>query len=153
MTPKTGSEVRQGRDDASTSIGWRARIGHTWVGRNFFLALLVGLAAFVTVVVAGLNETDPAVARANRAGLGAAALVLVEIALLVLYLRRGPLVGLVRTFAGIIGFVGLLQNSVVPLVLRELYDQVFPTNLNMVMWYVYGSHVLFALLGDARPRR
>lgn len=132
---------------------WQARIGRTWVGRNFFIALLVGLAAFFTVVAAGINETDPSVARANRAGLGAAALTLVEIALLTLYLRRGPLVGLVRTFAGIIGFVGLLQNSVVPLVLRELYDQVFPTTLNIVMWYVYGSHVLFALLGDGSAGR
>lgn len=128
----------------------RERIGRTWVGTNFFVAILVGLAAFAYVVGAGLNETDPSVARANRAGIGAAALTLVEIALLVLYLRRGALVGLVRTFAGIIGFVGLLQNSVVPLVLRELYDQVFPTYLNMVMWYVYGSHLLFALIGDGR---
>lgn len=149
-------DSHSGPDDApldpSVPRSWRERIGRTWVGTNFFVALLLGLAAFVYVITVTLNEPDPAIARANRAGLGAAALALVEIALLALYLRRGVLSGLVRTFAGIIGFVGLLQNSVVPLVLRELYDQVFPTNLNMVMWYVYGSHLLYALIGDADHR-
>jgi hypothetical protein len=123
----------------------------SWVGRNFIAALLVGLATFLYVFAAGLNETDPSIARANRAGIGAVVLAFVAIALLILYLRRPDIPGLPRVFAGILGVVGLIQNTAVPLVLRELYESPFPTASHVIAWYVYVSYVLFALVGDGRP--
>ncbi|MFM9882708.1 MAG: hypothetical protein ACKVQT_06740 [Burkholderiales bacterium] len=122
----------------------------SWIGWNFIAALMVGLATFLFVFVAGLNETDPGIARANRAGIGAIVLAFVAIALLVLYLRRTDLPGLPRVFAGVLGVVGLIQNTAVPLVLRELYESPFPTASHMIAWYVYVSYVLFALVGDGR---
>ncbi len=123
----------------------------SWIGWNFIAALLVGLATFLYVFVAGLNETDPSIARANRAGIGAIVLAFVAIALLVLYLRRQDVPGLSRVFAGVLGVVGLIQNTAVPLVLRDLYESPFPTVSHVIAWYVYLSYVLFALAGDGRP--
>ncbi|MSQ19329.1 MAG: hypothetical protein EXR39_07145 [Betaproteobacteria bacterium] len=123
----------------------------SWIGWNFIIALFVGLATFVYVFVAGMNEADPSIARANRAGIGAVVLAFVAVALLTLYLRRPDVPGLSRVFAGILGVVGLIQNTAVPLVLRELYESPFPTASHAIAWYVYVSYVLFALVGDGRP--
>ncbi len=123
----------------------------SWVGWNFIASLLIGLATFLFVFAAGLNETDPSIARANRAGIGAIVLAFVAVALLILYLRRQDVPGLSRVFAGVLGVVGLIQNTAVPLVLRELYESPFPTASHMIAWYVYVSYVLFALAGDGRP--
>jgi drug/metabolite transporter (DMT)-like permease len=130
--------------------GSQAHEPRSWIGWNFIVALLVGLATFLFVFIAGLNETDPGIARANRAGIGAIVLAFVAIALLVLYLRRTDLPGLPRVFAGVLGVVGLIQNTAVPLVLSELYESQFPTASHMIAWYVYVSYVLFALIGDGR---
>jgi multidrug transporter EmrE-like cation transporter len=135
---------------AAESRGDQVRPPRSWIGWNFIVALLVGLATFVYVFVAGMNETDPSIARANRAGIGAVVLAFVAIALLTLYLRRPDVPGLSRVFAGILGVVGLIQNTAVPLVLRELYESPFPTASHVIAWYVYVSYVLFALAGDGR---
>ena len=127
------------------------RLPRSWIGWNFIAALLVGLATFLYVFFAGLNETDPSIARANRAGIGAIVLAFVAIALLVLYLRRQDVPGLSRDFAGVLGVVGLIQNTAVPLVLRDLYESPFPTVSHVIAWYVYLSYVLFAIAGDGRP--
>jgi hypothetical protein len=84
--------------------------------------------------------------------LGAAFLALVELALLVLYLRRRDLVGLVRVFAALLGVIGLLQTVAIPWLNQVLYGTDFPTSTHMLLWYVYGSHLLFAALGGAQPR-
>lgn len=119
---------------------------------NFILAIVVALAFYAWLIGSGLAETDPNVLRANRVPLGAAFLSLVEIALLVLYLRRRDLTGLVRVLAAILGAIGLIQTIVIPLLDQLLYGTRFPTSSHMLMWYVYGSHLLFAMLGLAMGR-
>jgi len=122
-----------------------------WIGWLFIAAVLAGLASFIYVFIAGLNETDPSIARANPAGIGAFVLAMVEVGLITLYFRRPDLPGLVRVFAGALGVVGgLLLNTAVPLVLRELYERPFPTTAHTVAWFVYGVHLLYALFGDGR---
>lgn len=116
---------------------------------NFLLAIGTALVFYGWLIASGLAETDPNVLRSNRMPLGAAFLSLVEIALLVLYLRRGDLVGLVRVLSAILGVVGLIQTVVIPLLNEALYGTVFPTSGHMLMWYVYVSHLLFAALGMA----
>jgi predicted membrane-bound spermidine synthase len=119
------------------------------VAINFVVAILVVIAWYVFQIVLGAQETDPSVARANRSAVGAVVLLLFEIALLVLYLRRGQLAGLLRVIAAIVAVIGLLQSIVVPLVVREMYGTTFPTAGHMLQWYAYGSHLLYALLGEA----
>jgi len=136
-------------DPANTPIN-PVREQRSWIGWNFVAALLVGLASFLFVFIAGLNESDPSIARANRAGIGAIVLAFVAIALLILYLRRPDIPGVSRVLAGVLGVVGLIQNTAVPLVLRSLYESPFPTESHVIAWYVYVSYVLFALVGDGR---
>lgn len=127
------------------------------VSMNFLLAIGIALVFYAWLIASGLSETDPNVLRSNRVPLGAAFLSLVELALLVLYLRRGDLVGLVRVLSAILGVIGLIQTVVIPLLNQALYGTVFPTPGHMLMWYVYASHLLFAALGmavtGARPAR
>ncbi|MCE2949043.1 MAG: hypothetical protein ACK515_23035 [bacterium] len=122
---------------------------------NFLLAIGIALVFYGWLIASGLAETDPNVLRANRVPFGAAFLSLVELALLVLYLRRPDLVGLVRVLAAILGVIGLIQTVIIPLLNQLLYGSVFPTPGHMLMWYVYASHLLFALAGTSvsgRPR-
>jgi len=116
---------------------------------NFLLAIGIALAFYGWLIASGLSETDPNVLRSNRVPLGAAFLSLVELALLVLYLRRSDLVGLVRVLAAILGVIGLIQTVVIPLLNQALYGSPFPNPGHMLMWYVYLSHLLFAMLGMA----
>ena len=118
-----------------------------FVSINFLLAIAVALLFYGWLIVSGLSETDPNVLRSNRVPMGAAFLSLVELALLALYLRRRDLLGLVRVFAAILGVIGLIQTVVIPLLNELLYGSEFPTAAHMLLWYVYGSHLLFALLG------
>jgi hypothetical protein len=69
------------------------------VSINFLLAIGIALVFYGWLIASGLSETDPNLLRANRMPLGAAFLSLVEVGLLVLYLRRGDLVGLVRVLS------------------------------------------------------
>lgn len=119
------------------------------VSINFLLAIGIALVFYGWLIASGLSETDPNLLRANRMPLGAAFLSLVEVGLLVLYLRRGDLVGLVRVLSAILGVIGLIQTVLIPLLNQLLYGSVFPTPGHMLMWYVYGSHLLFAALGIA----
>ena len=119
---------------------------------NFLLAAGLALAIYGVLVASGLAETDPNVLRANRVPLGAAFLALVEVALVALYLRRPELCGLARVLAALLGVIGLLQTVVVPLLNQQLYGTPFPTARHQVMWYVYGSHLLFALAGAPLTR-
>jgi hypothetical protein len=119
------------------------------VSMNFLLAISIALVFYVWLIASGLSETDPNVLRSNRVPLGAAFLSLVEIALLVLYIRRGDLVGLVRVLSAILGVIGLIQTIVIPLLNQALYGTPFPTPGHMLMWYVYASHLLFAAFGLA----
>jgi hypothetical protein len=124
-----------------------------FVSINFLLAMAVVLLFYGWLIISGLSETDPNVLRSNRVPLGAAFLSLVELVLLVLYLRRGELIGLVRVFAAILGVIGLIQTVVIPFLNQLLYGSEFPTAAHMLLWYVYGSHLLFALLGIPMTRR
>jgi hypothetical protein len=119
---------------------------------NFLLAIAVALAFYGWLVATGLAETDPNILRANRMPLGAAFLALVEIALLVLYLRRHDLTGLARVLAVLLGVIGLIQTTVIPLLDQQLYGAACPTPTHMLLWYVYGSHVLFGAGGSALGR-
>lgn len=118
-----------------------------FVSINFLLAIAVALLFYGWLIGSGLSETDPNVLRSNRVPMGAAFLSLVEVALLVLYLRRRELIGLVRVFAAILGVIGLIQTVVIPVLNQVMYGSPFPTPAHMLLWYVYGSHLLFALLG------
>lgn len=124
-----------------------------FVSINFLLAIAVALLFYGWLIVSGLSETDPNVLRSNRVPMGAAFLSLVELALLALYLRRRDLLGLVRVFAAILGVIGLIQTVVIPLLNELLYGSEFPTAAHMLLWYVYGSHLLFALLGIPMTRQ
>jgi hypothetical protein len=119
---------------------------------NFLLAAGVALVVYGYMVASGLSETDPNVLRANRAPLGAAFLALVELVVVVLYLRRPELAGLARVLAALLGVIGLIQTTVIPLLNSVLYGTGFPTLTHMVFWYVYGSHLLFALFGGPLVR-
>jgi hypothetical protein len=123
------------------------------VSINFLLAIAVALLFYGWLIASGLSETDPNVLRTNRVPIGAAFLSLVELVLLVLYLRRGELVGIVRVFAAILGVIGLIQTVLIPLLNQLLYGSEFPTAAHMLLWYVYGSHLLFALLGIPMTRQ
>jgi len=123
-----------------------------WISINFLLAIGVALGFYGWLVVSGLAETDPNLLRANRMPLGAAFLALVEIGLLVLYLRRRDLTGLVRVLAVLLGVIGLIQTTVIPLLNQEIYGTPFPTATHMLLWYVYGSHLLFAAGGISLGR-
>ena len=129
------------------------RLPRSPIAINFFIAMLLAIAWYGYQIVLGLQETDPSVARADRSAIGAVVLAFFELLLVVLYLRRGELVGLVRVIAGIVGLIGLLQSIVVPLIVRELYGDSFPTAGHVLLWYAYGSHLLYALVGDGRDRR
>ena len=134
-----------------TSILRSPHSPHSPVAVNFIVAILVAVAWYGYQIVLGAQETDPSVARANRGAVGAVVLALIEIALFVLYLRRGAsddLGGLVRVIAAIVGIIGLLQSIVVPLLVREMYGGEFPTVGHVMLWYAYGSHLLYALLGE-----
>jgi len=120
---------------------------------NFLLAIAIALGFYAWLVASGLAETDPNVLRANRVPLGAAFLAIVELALVVLYLRRQELVGLVRVLAAILGVIGLLQTVAIPLLNQLLYGSAFPAPGHVLMWYVYGSHLLFAAFGVALGAR
>ncbi len=124
-----------------------------FVSINFLLAMAVVLLFYGWLIISGLSETDPNVLRSNRVPLGAAFLSLVELVLLVLYLRRRELIGLVRVFAAILGVIGLIQTVVIPFLNQLLYGSEFPTAAHMLLWYVYGSHLLFALLGISTTRQ
>ncbi|MFN7753168.1 MAG: hypothetical protein ACK5TE_12960 [Pseudomonadota bacterium] len=114
---------------------------------NFLLSAVAVLAWYGWLVVSGLSETDPNILRANRVPLGAAFLILVEVGLLALYLLRRDLCGLARVFAALLGVIGLLQSVAVPLINQALQGTAFPTAGHVFLWYVYGSHLLFALAG------
>ncbi len=124
-----------------------------FVSINFLLAMAAVLLFYGWLIISGLSETDPNVLRSNRVPLGAAFLSLVELVLLVLYLRRRELIGLVRVFAAILGVIGLIQTVVIPFLNQLLYGSEFPTAAHMLLWYVYGSHLLFALLGISMTRQ
>jgi hypothetical protein len=122
------------------------------VSTNFLLAIAIALSFYGWLIASGLSETDPNVLRSNRVPMGAAFLSLVELALLVLFLRRRDLTGLVRVFAAILGVIGLIQTVVIPALNQALYGSAFPTPSHALLWYVYGSHLVFALFGPpARP--
>ena len=46
-----------------------------------------------------------------------------------------------------VGTVGLIQAVVIPLIGEALHGTAFPTASHVFLWYVYGSHLLFALAG------
>jgi len=117
------------------------------ISLNFLLAAVAVLAWYGWLVVTGLAEEDPNVLRANRVPLGAAFLSLVELGLLALYLLRRDLCGLARVFAALLGVIGLIQAVVIPLIGEALHGTAFPTASHVFLWYVYGSHLLFALAG------
>ena len=119
---------------------------------NFLLAIALALGFYAWLVASGLAETDPNVLRANRVPLGAAFLAVVELGLLVLYLRWRELVGLARVLAAILGVIGLMQTVLIPLLNQALYGSVFPAPNHMLMWYVYGSHLAFSAFGVAMGR-
>jgi hypothetical protein len=119
------------------------------VSINFLLAIGLALVFYGWLIAVGLSETDPNLLRANRVPLGAAFLSLVEVALLVLYLRRADLIGLVRVLSAILGVIGLIQTVIIPLLNQLLYGSVFPSPGHMLMWYVYAAHLLFAAFGTA----
>lgn len=123
------------------------------VSINFLLAIVIALGFYGWLVASGLSETDPNVLRSNRVPLGAAFLSLVELAILVLYLRRPDLIGLARVLAAILGVIGLIQTVVIPLLNQMLYGTAFPTAAHVLLWYVYGSHLLFAAMGGALAGR
>jgi hypothetical protein len=124
--------------------------GRSWISYNFLAAIVIGIAWFAIQAIIVLQETDPTKLRVNRTPLGAAVIIVVEMILLALYLKAGELVGIVRTFAGIMGVVQLLQGVVVALIAHLTEGVPFPTASHYVIWYLAASNVLYALLGEGR---
>ena len=120
---------------------------------NFVASVVVAIAWFAWQGVAGLMQADPARMRVNRVPLGAAVLVLIQLALLVMYRKRGELIPLVRLFATLLGTVQLLQSVVVAWIAYLMYEQPFPTAAQEVTWYLCISNFLFALLGPPTEKR
>jgi len=112
---------------------------------NFVVSIVLAIAWFAWQGTLGLLQTDPSRMRINRVPLGAAFLVLVQVALLVMYRKRGELIPLVRVFATLLGTVQLLQSVVVAWLAALMYDQPFPTATHEVSWYLCFSNFLFAL--------
>lgn len=123
------------------------------IAANFVLAVMVYLAWFGWVLASGLAETDPSVARANRAPLGAAVLTVFELGLLYLLWKGGAALELARVGAALAGVVGLIQNTVVAWLSSEFYGAPFPTATHAMLWYVFVSHLAFALLGPSSAQR
>lgn len=115
---------------------------------NFVFAMAIAAALFIWLIADGLRDTTPTGQQVSRSPLGASVLLLLEVLLAFLFLRRGELAGLVRVFAAVLGFVGLLQSALVPLIVHELYGYPFMTWQSMLMWYVYSSHLAYALIGS-----
>jgi hypothetical protein len=124
--------------------------GRSWVSYNFLAAIVIGIAWFAVQAILVLQETDPTKLRINRVPLGAGVIIVVELLLLGLYLKAGELVGLVRTFAGIMGVVQLLQGVVVAWIAHVAEGTPFPTGSHMVIWYLAASNLLYAFLGEGR---
>jgi hypothetical protein len=118
---------------------------------NFLLSIAFAIAWFGWQLVAGLGEIDPAKMRINRVPLGAAVLILIQLGLLLLYRRRGGIVGLVRVCAALLGTVQFLQSVVVAWIASALYAQDFPTSMHLVSWYLCASNLLFAAVGPPAP--
>jgi hypothetical protein len=120
------------------------------VSWNFLIAIAVGILWFGAQALIGLQELDPVKLRMNRAPFGAAIIIIVEVLLLYLYTRAGELIGLVRTFAGILGIMQLLQGVVIGLIMNLAEGEPFPRPDHYVMWYLAASNLLYALFGEGR---
>jgi hypothetical protein len=120
------------------------------VSWNFLIAIAVGILWFGAQALIGLQELDPVKLRMNRAPFGAVIIIIVEVLLLYLYMRAGELIGLVRTFAGILGIMQLLQGVVIGLIMHLTEDTPFPRPDHYVMWYLAASNLLYALFGEGR---
>ena len=118
---------------------------------NFVAAIAVGIAWFAVQIAVGLAETDPTILRTNRVPLGAAVLIIVQLILLVLYLRSSELTGLVRVFAAAMGLLQLLQ-VLVGAIAAVADGFAFPTATHGVMAYLALSNLAFAALGKPRTK-
>lgn len=122
--------------------------GRSWASYFFLASIGLGIAWFAIQAWTGLQETDPARLRINRVPLGALVIIGVEILLLVLYLKAGELVGMVRVIAGIMGVVQILQSVVVALIAHYAEDLPFPEPSHVVTWVLAAANVLYALFGE-----
>lgn len=122
--------------------------GRSWASYLFLASIGLGVAWFALQAWSGLQETDPTRLRINRVPLGAFMIIVVELILLALYLRAGELVGMVRVIAGIMGVVQLLQSLVVGLIAHYAEGLPFPEPSHVVMWFLAGANLLYALLGE-----
>jgi hypothetical protein len=123
--------------------------GRSIVSYNFLAAIVIGVLWFGWQAYSGLSETDPTKLRVNRVPLGAFVIIVIEGLLLVLYLRAGELVGLVRVFAGLMGIVQMLQ--LLAGGIGGLVEGIpFPTANHWVMGYLALSNLAYALIGERK---
>lgn len=127
------------------------KIRRSFASYNFLAAIAIGIAWFGWQMVVGFAETDPTKLRVNRAPLGASMIIVVELLLLVLYTRGGELVGLTRVFAAVMGVVQVLQ-VLVGAIAGGIEGQAFPTINHWMMGYLAVSNLLYAAIGEGRPR-
>ena len=124
----------------------------SWASYVFLAAIVFGIAWFAAQAVIALQETDPTKLRLNRAPFGAFMIIAVELLLLVLYLKAGELVGLVRVFAAIMGIVQLLQGLVAAWIGHVAEGLPFPTASHVVLWGLAAANLVYALAGEGRAR-
>ena len=122
----------------------------SFISWNFLAAIGVGILWFAAHAFIALQETDPIKLRMNHSPFGAVVIIAVELVLLTLYMRAGELVGLVRTFAGIMGIMQILQGVVIGWIAFVAEGVPFPRPDHMVMWYLAASNLLYALFGEGR---
>jgi hypothetical protein len=118
---------------------------------NFLVSIAVGIAWFGYQAWVGFSEPDPTKLRITRIPLGASMIIVIELLLLVLYIRGGELIGMVRLFAALMGLVQGLQ-IVVGAIAGVAEGMPFPTPNHWAMGYLALSNVVYALFGEGRRR-
>lgn len=124
----------------------------SWASYLFLASIVLGMLWFGAQAIIALQEVDPTKLRINRAPLGAAMIIVVDLILLALYFKAGELVGLVRVLAAVIAVVQILQSVVVGLLANYAEGVPFPELNHVVTWFLAAGNLLYAFVGERVQR-